>query len=111
MLHCWASTYSGGKMTLAKHILPYMTPCGRIYCEPFAGLGNLYGKAALTLQFDEWRLNDIRTSNFFRALATQGDSLEVPARSHEEFNRQNAAFKLGDPPAILLGPYLTRKWR
>jgi site-specific DNA-adenine methylase len=101
-------TYSGGKMTLAKHILPYMTPSGRIYCEPFAGLANLYWKAALALQFDEWRLNDIRTAPFFRALSTHGDSLEVTARSHDEFKRQNAAFKLGDPAAILLGPYLTR---
>jgi hypothetical protein len=37
-------TYSGGKMTLAKHILPYMTPSGRIYCEPLAGLEISSGK-------------------------------------------------------------------
>lgn len=79
-----------------------------MYCEPFAGLGNLYWKAALTLQFDDLWLNDIRTAPFFRALFTHGDSLEVPARSHDEFKRQNAAFKLGDPTSILLGPYFSR---
>ena len=100
-------TYSGGKMKLAKYILPFTARSGGIYCEPFAGLANVYWKAALTLQFDEWRLNDIRTAPFYRALATHGDSLDVPPRSHEEFLRQKAAFNMGDPAAILLGPYLS----
>ena len=100
-------TYSGGKMKLAKHILPFMPHSGRIYAEPFAGLGNLYWKAALILQFDEWWINDIRTAPFFRTLGTHGSSVEVPARSHEEFVRQKAAFALSDPTAILLGPYFS----
>lgn len=101
-------TYSGGKMKLARYISTFMPPSGRIYCEPCAGLGNLYWKAALNLQFDEWRLNDIRTAPFFRALATHGKAVEVPARSYEEFLRQKAAFRSGDPSAILLGPYFSR---
>lgn len=100
-------TYSGGKMKLAKHILPFTARSGRIYCEPFSGLGNLYWKAALTLQFEQWRLNDIRTAPFLRALLTRGNALQVPLRSHEEFLRQKAAFALGDPAAILLGPYFS----
>jgi site-specific DNA-adenine methylase len=52
-------------------------------------------------------LNDIRTAPFFRALATYGRSVAVPPRSHEEFVRQKAAFALGDPAAILLGPYFS----
>ncbi len=99
--------YSGGKMQLVKYIKPHMPPWGGIYCEPFAGLGNLYWKMALTSEYEQWRLNDIRTHIFFRALATHGHIVKVPPRSHEEFLRQKAAFKLGDPAAILLGPYFS----
>jgi len=100
-------TYSGGKMALAKYIQPLMPKRGRVYCEPFAGLAALYWKMALTSEHDQWRLNDIRTHPFFRALMTHGNSVEVPARSHEEFVRQKAAFAQGDPGAILLGPYFS----
>ncbi len=101
-------TYSGGKMKLANYIRPFMPPSGPIYCEPFVGLGNLYWKAALTSQYEQWWLNDTRTSSFFRALKSHGHIVEeVPARSHGEFERQKAAFKLGDPAAILLGPYFS----
>src|ERR1035438_5680299 len=97
-------TYSGGKMKLSKYISPFMPPSGRIYCEPFAGLGNVYWNIALTSEYEAWRLNDIRTHPFFCALATHGNTVQVPARSHEEFVRQKAAFALCDPAAILLGP-------
>jgi site-specific DNA-adenine methylase len=99
--------YPGSKVQLAKLIQPYMPLKGGIYCEPFAGLGALYWKMALTADYEEWRLNDLRTHSFFRSISTHGDVVEVPARSHEEFERQKAAFKLNDPAAILLGPYLT----
>jgi site-specific DNA-adenine methylase len=100
-------TYSGGKNRLAKSILPYMPQEGRIYCEPFAGLGAIYWRMALSADYDQWRLNDIRTAPFFRALLTHGSALEVPARGREEFLRQKDAFALGDPAAILLGPYFS----
>ena len=100
-------TYSGAKNRLAKDFLPHMPHRGRIYCEPFAGLAALYWRMALTSDYERWRLNDIRTAPFLRALLTRGNALEVPARSHEEFARQKAAFALGDPTAILLGPYFS----
>jgi site-specific DNA-adenine methylase len=100
-------TYSGAKNGLAKYILPYMPPRGGIYCEPFAGLAALYWRMALTGDYEQWRLNDIRTAPFFRALLARGNALEVPARSHEAFARQKAAFAMGDPAAILLGPYFS----
>ena len=71
-------TYSGGKMKLADYIRPYMPPQGGIYCEPFAGLAALYWRMALTSEFNEWRLNDIRTSPFFRSLLTHGHFAKVP---------------------------------
>jgi site-specific DNA-adenine methylase len=100
-------TYAGAKNRLAKDILPHMPQRGRLYCEPFAGLAALYWKMALAGDYEQWRLNDIRTHHFFRALATHGSTVEAPARSHEEFARQKAAFALGDPAAILLGPYFS----
>jgi len=100
-------TYSGGKLTLAKYIQPHVPPSGRIYCEPFAGLAALYWKIALNSEYAEWRLNDVRTHQFFRALFTHGHKVEVPARSHEEFVRQKAAYSSDDPAAILLGPYFS----
>src|ERR1700688_2659113 len=78
-------TYSGAKNRLAKHIQPHMPQRGRIYCEPFVGLGALYWKMALTAEYERWRLNDIRTATFLRALFTHGNALEVPLRSNEEF--------------------------
>src|SRR5579864_8016382 len=98
-------TYSGGKLLLATYIQSFMPHSGRIYCEPFAGLGALYWKMALNSEYEQWRLNDIRTHPFFRALLTHGHLVEVPARGHEEFVQQKAAYMLGDPTATLLGPY------
>jgi site-specific DNA-adenine methylase len=100
-------TYSGAKNRLAKDILPHMPQRGGVYSEPFAGLAALYWKMALTADYEQFRLNDIRTAPFLRALLTRGNALEVPARSHEEFARQKAAFALGDTAAILLGPYFS----
>ena len=100
-------TYPGAKNQLAKYILPHMPPRGRTYCEPFTGLGAIYWKMALSSEYEEWRINDIRMHSFFRALSTHGNTIQVPARSHEEFQRQKAAFALGDPVAILLGPYFS----
>jgi site-specific DNA-adenine methylase len=100
-------TYSGAKNGLAKYILPHIPHRGRIYCEPFAGLAARYWKMALAAEYEQWRLNDIRTASFFRALSTHGNTVEVPARSHEEFARQKGAFAQGDPAAVLLGPYFS----
>ena len=100
-------TYSGAKNRLAKDILPHMPHRGRIYCEPFAGLAALYWKMALAAEYEQWRLNDIRTAPFLRALLTRGNAVEVPLRSHEEFLGQKDSFALGDPTAILLGPYFS----
>lgn len=100
-------TYSGAKNQLAKYIQPFMPQQGRVYCEPFAGLAALYWRMATTSEYEQFRINDIRTHPFFHALATHANTVRVPARSHEEFQRQKSAFESGDPAAILLGPYFS----
>jgi len=84
-----------------------MPTSGGIYAEPFAGRGNVFWLAATKLQFSNWWLNDIRTSEFFRALLSDGDSIEVPAQTREEFERYKALSSSGDRASILLAPYLT----
>ena len=76
--------------------------------EPFAGRGNVFWAAASSqLGFQQWALNDIRTAPFFEAVRDLGDTMEVPEKSREEYNRQREAFKQRDPKAILLEPYFT----
>jgi DNA adenine methylase len=100
-------SYPGGKARLANKIVSFMPRSGRIYAEPFAGRGNVFFRAASTLQYSCWRINDIRTAVFFQALLTHGNSVTVPGHTREEFERQKAARRYDDPTAILLEPYLT----
>lgn len=99
--------YPGGKKRIRNSIVSFMPTNGRTYAEPFAGRGNVFWLAATKLQFSNWWLNDIRTSEFFDALLSHGNTIEVPEHRREEFERYNALYKLGDPESILLAPYLT----
>jgi len=111
----WASTtstipgfaYPGGKARLAKTLVSFMPRIGGTYAEPFAGRANVFWKAAMTLQFSHWRLNDLRTAPFFHAIISHGSTLEVPEHTRQEFERQKIARLSGDPTAILLEPYLS----
>jgi len=59
--------YSGGKGRVRNWIIQYFPRAVRTYCEPFAGLGNVYWKAAVTIQARSWWLNDIKRAPFFEA--------------------------------------------
>jgi DNA adenine methylase len=100
-------SYPGGKVRLANKIVSFMPQSGRIYAEPFVGRGSVFFRAASTLQYSCWRLNDTRTAVFFQALLSHGNTVTVPAHTKGEFQRQKAARRYGDPTAILLEPYLT----
>jgi site-specific DNA-adenine methylase len=99
--------YPGGKARLAKTIISMMPTSGRMYVEPFVGRGNVFWAAASVLNYGQWWINDISTSQFYHAIKSHGASLVVPERSREEYYKQWEAFKAGDPQAVLLEPYLT----
>lgn len=99
--------YPGGKARLAKTFVSFMPSGGGIYAEPFCGRANVYFRAAGTLQFSRWRLNDLRTAPFLHAIITHGNTIEVPEHTRQEFERQKAACENGDPIALLLEPYLS----
>jgi len=99
--------YPGGKARLAKTLVSFMPRSGGTYAEPFAGRANVFWKAAMTLQFSNWWLNDLRTGAFLDAIISHGSTLEVPEHTRQEFERQKIARLSGDPTAILLEPYLS----
>lgn len=100
-------SYPGGKTRLRSTIVSYMPKSGGTYAEPFAGRAACFWKAAKTLQFSHWWLNDLRTSPFFNALISHGDTIEVPPHTRDEFDRKKIAYAAGDPSSIILAPYLT----
>jgi site-specific DNA-adenine methylase len=111
----WGSTtltvpgfaWPGGKRRLRNTIVSFMPKSGGTYAEPFVGKGNVFFKAATTLQFANWWLNDLRTSNFFRALISHGNTVEVPEHTREQFERCKMAYENGDPTAVLFESYLS----
>src|SRR5438445_384915 len=103
-----AIPYPGGKARLAKQIVSFLPPEGRIYLEPFCGRANLFWEAAEQgLKFRKWWLNDLATAPFLEAIRAHGHTIEVPPRSRAEFERQREAYKNGDPIAALLAPHLS----
>jgi site-specific DNA-adenine methylase len=52
-------------------------------------------------------LNDLRTSEFFHALLSHGNTIHVPEHTRNEFELCKVAYKSGDPTSILLIPYFT----
>ena len=111
----WVSTtstipgfaYPGGKKRIRNSIVSYIPKSGNTYAEPFAGRANVFWKAATTLQFSHWHLNDLRTAGFLSAIISHGNTIKVPEHTRVEFERQKAAREHGDPIAILLEPYLS----
>jgi site-specific DNA-adenine methylase len=99
--------YPGGKKRIRNSIINYMPKFGGTYAEPFAGRANVFWKAATTLQFSNWWLNDIRKAPFFHTIISHGNTIHVPEHTREQFERYKVLDKAGDPAAILLEPYLT----
>jgi site-specific DNA-adenine methylase len=105
--HTPTFAYPGGKCRLATTIVSFMPTTGGTYLEPFAGRGNVFFRAAATLQYCRWHLNDIRMAPFFDAIISHGNTIQVPEHTRREFELQKAAHHGSDPIAILLAPYLT----
>jgi site-specific DNA-adenine methylase len=100
-------SYPGGKKRLRNDIVSLMPKSGGTYAEPCAGRGALYFKAASTLRYSNWWLNDLRTADFFRTLVSHGNIIQVPAHTREEFERCKLAYESGDSAASILIPYFT----
>ena len=99
--------YPGGKARLAKTIVSLLPKYGQRYIEPFAGRGNVFWRVAQECNYQSYQLNDTRTAPFFDAIKTVGGTISIPERTREEYYRQWERFKLHDPEAIILEPYLT----
>lgn len=98
---------------MASKIVSFFPSCGKTYVEPFAGRGNVFWKAASTLQYQSWWLNDIRTAPFFEAILAVGDTVTIPERAltRQELQPYVKAFQRGDLTAIIAEPYLTHSGR
>lgn len=79
--------YPGGKARLAKTLVSYFPKTGKTFVDVFAGRGNVFFAAASTLDYANWRINDIRTSTFFQAMLQHGHSVEIPECTRENFDR------------------------
>jgi site-specific DNA-adenine methylase len=108
----WVSTtltpsfaYPGGKARLRTTIVSFMPQSIRTYAEPFVGRGNVYWKAASTVEASNWWLNDLRIASFFEYLISDGNTLIVPEHTREQFELLRRT--PDDPASILLAPYIT----
>jgi site-specific DNA-adenine methylase len=107
--------YPGGKSKQVLDICSSAPPTGGIFADVFCGLGNVFWGAASLLQYQDWWLNDIRTSGFFHAIARVGNAVTVPERgatsSFYEFYKRECRRLYGitySHEARVLEPYLSR---
>lgn len=76
----------GGKARLRDWLMTIFPKKGRIYVEPFCGLGNVTYKAVRDLIFREWYISDIDIS-FFEALKVANlYNLPLAVPNKEQFN-------------------------
>ena len=97
-------SYPGGKAKAAKLFVRRMPKAGKVYCEPFAGRGNVFFRArASGLKFDRWILNDPTTAGFFRGLVDPDIISKLPfAVTGKDALAWNKRARKGDPVALVL---------
>jgi site-specific DNA-adenine methylase len=98
--------FPGAKVLLAPTIIDHLPRSGRIYCEPFAGRGNiLWRLLEANPDYERIWINDIRTAPYYQALKTDGHRVPIEVRDFYEMKRE---FELTQSPrAILHEPFLT----
>lgn len=92
---------------LASWVVSAFPKSGGLYCEPFAGRGNVFFRAAQTLTFRRWSLNDITTAGFFRAMKATTERVACPLQSAATFEEHKGRAQAGDPLSLMLEPYLS----
>jgi site-specific DNA-adenine methylase len=96
--------YVGGKAKAARLFVAHMPRSGAVWCEPFAGRGNVFFRArASGLHYQRWVLNDSTTAPFFRALLDPDIMGQIPRGITRELARAlNRRALEGDPAAWLI---------
>lgn len=92
---------------LAEWIVSAFPKQGATYCEPFAGRGNVFFRAAESEGFERWRLNDMQTAPFLRALRDTRERVSAPEITEESFRAHKEGFANGNPLSALWEPLLT----
>jgi hypothetical protein len=104
---CPGFPYPGGKITLAADFIRYLPKKGRKFVDCCAGRGNLTLRAMHEgFQYEEWILNDIRTSKFFEAIRDHGDTFVAAEKNQAEYYRCKELAKKGNPYGWLMEPHL-----
>jgi site-specific DNA-adenine methylase len=104
--------YLGGKGKQALTICSAAPPAGEIFADVFCGLGNVFWPATSMLRYERWWINDIRTAEFFHAVARVGNTVKVPDRSQAkklyDFYKARRHDEGYRDDAIVLASYLSR---
>jgi site-specific DNA-adenine methylase len=107
--------YPGGKAKQALDICSCAPNSGNVFADVFCGLGNVFWPAPSLLNYQHWWLNDIRTSEFFHAIARIGNTVTVPDRAATAsfycFYKSECRRLYGNSysdEAEVLNPYLSR---
>lgn len=87
----------GSKNRIVGQLQPLFPGKGKRYFEPFAGKGSVYFGIREFCFFEEYALNDLRTSQFFKQLQNFKEEMIPSELTKEDFENQN----------ILLESYIT----
>lgn len=98
--------YMGGKARLRNWLVGFFPPSGRLYVEPFAGLGNVFYLARSLLIYTGWYLIDLDVS-FFQAIRTANIAQIPDTVLDEEFEKYKTLASMGDSISRLLEPRIS----
>lgn len=93
--------YRGGKARLRRSIVRWFPVSGTTYCEPFAGRANVFFLVRCFGKFQSWRLNDLQTFPFLKAIKHY-DGKELPELDQVESKQLQAGSRL----QLLLEPII-----
>jgi hypothetical protein len=113
--------YDGSKSHIARQLIDFLPPKGRLFIDLFAGRGNFFWALATLApdRFERYMLNDFKTGPFFEAIRTHGHKVQPSNFNDLEAIRHECAriklkLKAHDydlatisPEERLLEPYLT----
>jgi len=93
--------YRGGKSRLHNFISRWIPKNGNIYCEPFAGRGNVFFLSILFSNYNKYILNDNQTIPFLTAI-NEYDGRKLPVLTKDDIKEMDP----NDPLLLLMEPIL-----